>query len=100
MDETVVEKSNPVVTTGEDVVDHTQDLQEIKDALEVMQEQAQIQADVPEVAAGVDQFFIDNGALIVEVLALTKWWLFIGVPLICVISVFWIVYKQFLYTKI
>lgn len=85
-------------------VDHTEDLQEIKDALQLMQDQAeqqaQQQAEMPEVITGIDQFLIDNGTLIVEVLGLVKWWLFIGVPLICIVSLFWITYKQFLYTKI
>ena len=104
MEETLIENSEPVITTGEDnqlpAVDHTQDLQEIKDALEGMQEQAQLQSETPEVVTGIDQFLIDNGELIVEVLALTKWWLVIGVPLICIVVLFWVTYKQFLYTKI
>ena len=51
MEETLIENSEPVTSTGEDnqlpAVDHTQDLEEIKNALEVMQEQTQLQSETP-----------------------------------------------------
>lgn len=48
----------------------------------------------------LDQFILDNGNEILNAVGLMEWWGFIGFPLVCIITFFYLIFKEFMYTRI
>ena len=49
--------------------------------------------------SAIDSFIVENSDSILLSIDLINWWGFIGFPLVCIVTIFWLVFREFMYTR-
>ena len=88
--EEIAEKIIEKLNEQEPAVDSEQIANQVLEKLESMEVET----------TAIDSFIVENGDAILSALGYIEWWGFIGFPLVCIVTIFWLVFKEFMYTGI
>lgn len=50
--------------------------------------------------SAIDSFIVENSDSILLSIDLINFWGFIGFPLVCIVALLWVVFREFMYTRI
>lgn len=93
------EISNKVVEEMDTLITEKLETMPTIDSEEISNQVVQALENMEVETSAIDSFIVENSDSILLSIDLINWWGFIGFPLVCIVTIFWLVFREFMYTR-